>query len=261
MSFLQIGQLKYYVFNSFQKLGVPHGIFTRLGGCSPEPWYSLNVATSVGDSRENVIENRSRIMAIFNKSFDSVFDAWQIHSTKVLCSERPRLINEPHKKGDAVITSNQNVSLMMVFADCVPIFLYDTKKKVIGIAHAGWQGTVTRIAREAVIAMHSNYGCLPKNILAGIGPSIGPDHYEVGINIVDEVMAAFPHMYKSIIYKQNCKFYFNLWNANKIILQESGVKNIEISGVCTACNVKEWYSHRAENGKTGRFAAVLSLPL
>ncbi|HEY59452.1 MAG TPA: peptidoglycan editing factor PgeF [Anaerolineae bacterium] len=261
MPFLQNGQLKYFVFDYLRKAGILHGIFTRLGGCSPKPWHTLNVATSVGDTRENVIENRRRIMDVFGRNYDSVLDTWQIHSNKVICSEKPRPLEKPHIKGDCVVTSNPDVSLMMVFADCVPILLYDPNKKVIGIAHAGWQGTVKKVAGEAIVAMHSNYGCSPSNIFAGIGPSVGPDHYIVSSSIINKVITAFPLQYQRFVNNQKGNYTFDLWEANKFVLQAAGVQNIEVSGICTACNIKHWYSHRAENGKTGRFAAVISLPM
>ena len=261
MPFMKSGQLKYFVFDSLQEAGLPHGIFTRLGGCSPKPWHTLNVATSVGDSRENVIENRRRIMSVFGRKYDSVLDALKILFDKVICSEKPRPLEKQHKKGDSVITSNPAVSLMMVFADCVPILLFDPNKKVVGIAHAGWQGTINRVAGEAITAMHLNYGCSPDNILAGIGPSIGPDHYKVGISIINKVITAFPLQYQMFVNNKIRNNTFDLWEANKFVLQAAGVQNIEVSSICTACNTKLWYSHRAENGETGRFAAVISLPM
>jgi len=251
--------LKYLTLQTFDEYDVPHGFFSRRGGISPQPWASLNVATSVGDSRDNVIENRNRIMHIFGKNYTDVFDVWQIHSDIVQSSEEPRSIGEPHKKGDAIITSNPQVALMMVFADCVPILLYDVKKNIGAIVHAGWQGTVKYIACRTIEKMQNEYGCDTQNILAGIGPSISVDHYEIQNSTAEVIRESFPNGSEKIIAQRDDKLFFDLWAANELLLRRYPLKSIEIAGICTACELKDWYSHRAENGKTGRFAAVLNI--
>lgn len=259
MPFQDKDKLRYFTLSSFDKLGIQHGFFTRIGGVSPQPWVSLNVATCVGDAREHVIENRNRILEIFGKRYDSVFDTWQIHSDIVRCSENPRPVETPHEKGDAVITANPEVMLMMVFADCVPVFFYDTRKNVIAIAHAGWQGTAKHIVCRTIEKMQQEYGSDAQDIIAGIGPSIGVDHYEIGESTVSVVKESFPGEEDRILQKRAGKLYFDMWQANALLLESYPLKSIEIAGVCTACDLKNWYSHRAENGNTGRFAAVLTL--
>lgn len=261
MPFHEQGELRYFTLSTFDRQGVKHGFFTRKGGISPQPWDSLNVATSVGDSRENVIENRNRIMALFGKRYDSIFDTWQIHSDIVYYSETPRPILEPHQKGDAVMTSNPDVALMMVFADCVPLLFYDTQKKIIAVAHAGWQGTVQHIASKTIHKMKEVYGSQTSNIITGIGPSIGADHYEIGEDIIKQVANSFSFdgNEDKVLIKRDDKIYFDMWQANKLLLEKEHVASIEIAGLCTACDTSNWYSHRAENGTTGRFAAVLTV--
>jgi len=251
--------LRYFTLSSFDELGIEHGFFTRIGGVSPQPWSSLNVATSVGDAREHVIENRNRILGIFGKRYDSVFDTWQIHSDIVRWSESPRPVETPHEKGDAVITSNPKVALMMVFADCVPVLFYDTRKNVIAIAHAGWQGTVKHIVCRTIEKMQQKYGSNAQDIIAGIGPSIGVDHYEIGESIESVVKENFPGEESRILQRRTGRLYFDMWQANVLLLESYPLKSIELAGICTACDVDNWYSHRAENGNTGRFAAVLTL--
>ena len=259
MAFREQNGLRYFTLASFDEQGIPHGFFTRHGGVSPAPWTSLNVATSVGDSREHVIENRNRILSVFGKQYDAVFDTWQIHSDIVYHSEKPRLVDEPHKKGDAVMTSNPDVALMMVFADCVPVLFYDTKKQVIAIAHAGWQGTVKHIVCRTVEKMNKEYGSEAGDIIAGIGPSIGVDHYEIGESTAKIVEESFPNDKERVLKIINGKPHFDMWQANAALLEKYSLKSIEIAGLCTACDLDNWYSHRAENGKTGRFAAVIVL--
>lgn len=259
MPFHEQNGLYYFSLSTFDEQGVRHGFFTRQGGVSPIPWSSLNVATSVGDSRENVIENRNRIMALFGKSYDSIYDTWQVHSDLVLHSELPRPISEPHKKGDAVMTSNADVALMMVFADCVPILFYDIQNKVIAIAHAGWQGTLKHIASRTIEMMKETYHSEARHIITGIGPSIGVDHYEIGEETAREVAASFYEKEDMVLKKKGDKIYFDMWQANKLLLEQENVASIEIAGLCTACDINNWYSHRAEKGSTGRFAAVLTM--
>ncbi len=258
MPFREKNGLRYFTLSSFDEFGIEHGFFTRAGGISPQPWASLNVATSVGDARENVIENRDRILKIFGKGFDSVFDTWQIHSDIVRCSESPRPVEKPHAEGDAVITSNPEVALLMVFADCVPVLFYDTKKYVIAIAHAGWQGTVKHIVCRTIEKMQAEYNSNVQDIIAGIGPSIGVDHYEIGGSTEASIMETFPGQEERIFQRRAGSLYFDMWQANALLLERYPLKSIEIAGVCTACDLDNWYSHRAENGKTGRFAAVLT---
>lgn len=259
MGFQEENGLRYFTLPSFEENGIAHGFFTRLGGISPKPWESLNVATSVGDSRAHVVENRNRIMSIFEKNFDDVFDTWQIHSDIVHCSESPRSIEKPHEKGDAVITSNPTVALMMVFADCVPVLFYDTKKNVCAIAHAGWQGTVKHIVCRTVEKMQAEYGCASEDILAGVGPSIGVDHYEVGDSTKKIIEESFPGESEKVLQRRTGKVYFDMWQANVLLLERYGLKSIEVAGICTACDLQNWYSHRAEKGNTGRFAAVINV--
>jgi YfiH family protein len=240
-------------------MGVKHGVFTRKGGVSPGPWATLNLGGTVGDPRENVIENRRRIFEIFERPVESVFDVWQVHSAEVVCAESPRPLDQPHQKGDAILTNRAEITLLMRFADCVPIFLYDPKQKVVGIVHAGWKGTVNRTAAAAVLRMHSRYGTAPEDVIACIGPSIGPDHYQVGEEVVAEVQQAFSKKASLMLHAGNRKIHFDLWAANVWQLEEVGVKSIETAAICTACDLERWYSHRAEHGKTGRFGALISL--
>ena len=238
---------------------VVHGFFTRKGGVSPIPYASLNLSISTGDSREHIRQNRDLIFDAMERPNGSMFDVWQVHSDNVICSDKPRNIEEQPVKADAIFTQNPQVTLLMRFADCVPIFLYDPMRKAIGIVHAGWQGTIARIGREAVEAMGCQYGSNPADIHAGIGPSIGPDHYEIGEDVAKKVKTTFGADANFLLRQVDGKVLFDLWAANLLVLQQVGLKHIQVSNVCTACNLHDWYSHRGEGGKTGRFGAVLSL--
>jgi YfiH family protein len=148
---------------------------------------------------------------------------------------------------------------MMRFADCVPILLHDPERKVVGIAHAGWMGTVKGTVRFAVEALQQRFGSKLKDIRAGIGPSIGPDHYEVGPEVVEQVRQAFQGDASKLLSKGTGRMKFDLWTANRLLLEKAGVDQVEMAELCTACHTKDWYSHRAEKGRTGRFGAIIAL--
>jgi YfiH family protein len=236
-----------------------HGFFARHGGISPAPWMSLNQGGTVGDERSNVVENRERSFRFFNRDVRSIYDVWQIHGTTTICTNSPRDLDAPHIKADAIFTNNPDVTLFMRFADCVPIMIFDPIKKVTGIIHAGWKGTVNDIVGKSIQSIIRTYGCEPENLIAGIGPSIGPDHYSVGEEVREQVDANFDSYSQNILDRIDGKIHFNLWLANQYLLQKQGVKSIECSRICTACHTEDWYSHRAENGSTGRFGALIAL--
>jgi YfiH family protein len=253
--------LVYYQFASFANYPLHQAVFTRQGGVSPSPWNSLNFGGSLGDSRENIITNRERAFACFKLPVQSIFDVWQIHGNKIICTEKSRPLDSEHSKADAIFTNIPGITLFMRFADCVPIFFYDPRNRVIGIAHAGRVGTINRIARDCVKTMGKKYGSIPADIIAAIGPSIGPDHYEVKEDVLLQVNAEFPNSEELISLSVDGRTYLDLWKANQEVLHESGVEQVEMAGICTACNTTEWFSHRAENGKTGRFGALLALQM
>jgi YfiH family protein len=157
------------------------------------------------------------------------------------------------------MTDEPAVTLFMRFADCVPILLYDTRNKAVGIVHAGWRGTVQNAAGAAIRAMMVNLGSSPGDIWAGIGPSIGPDHYEVGQEVIERVRLALGEEGSRVLLRVNGATHLDLWEANRLQLDAIGVGQVDLSGLCTACHPDDWYSHRGENGKTGRFGAVIGL--
>lgn len=258
MPFQEKNGIRYFSFDNFPKT-ITQAIFTRRGGVSPEPWDSLNVGGSVGDERERVAENRIRSFHAMGRNPASIHDVWLVHSTDVVYADAPRPLEHPSTKADILLTDNPDVSLFMRFADCTPLFFYDPVKQVIGVAHAGWMGTVRNVAGVTISAMQKRYGCQPENILAGIGPAIGVDHYEVGPDVISQVQSAFGKDAERVIESRDGSTYFDLWTANELQLRNVGVRQVEISGLCTACHLDDWFSHRAEKGKTGRFGALMAL--
>ena len=261
MSFHQSDQLRYYSFDLFDSESLFQGIFTRRGGISSAPWTSLNTGGMSGDSLENVIENRRRIFSEFHLPVESIFDVWQVHSSEVIATDAPRPLDESHKKADAIVTNRQNITLFMRFGDCVPVFFYDPTQKVIAITHAGWLGTVAKIVQKTVECMRGQYHCDPRNILAGIGPSICAEHYEIKQDVIAKVQSSMGAEADDVLIDRGGKTYLDLWRANQIQLLLAGLSDdhIQVSGLCTAGNISDWYSHRGEHGKTGRFGALLAL--
>lgn len=148
---------------------------------------------------------------------------------------------------DGLVTSETDVALGVIIGDCVPVLLYDPVKHVVGLVHAGWRGTVATIARRAVEIMKAGYGCRPRTILAGIGPSIGPCCYEVGDEVIDAWMANNIPYARHAVIQSGDRQHFDLWTANRYALMEAGLqrRNIEDAAICTRCEYERYFSRRA----------------
>ena len=153
MPFIDNNGIRYYTFDLFPR-EVTQAVFTRQGGVSPEPWASLNVGGTVGDEVTRVRENRYRSFAALGRKIDSLFDVWQVHSAEAVIADAPRDPNEQLLQADAIFTDKPEVTLYMRFADCVPILFFDSKQGIVGLAHAGWLGTVRGMTSAAVAKMH-----------------------------------------------------------------------------------------------------------
>ena len=259
MGFVNQNGLRYYHFDSFDDEIVTHAMFTRQGGTSPKPWESLNMGSVVGDDKRRVEANRRRAFQALERDPASMHDVWQVHSARVARVDVPRAPEMIHTQADGMLTDQPEVTLFMRFADCVPLLLFDPVKQVVGLIHAGWRGTVKKIATEAVQEMVTGYGSRPRDIRAGIGPSISAERYEVGDEVVAQVEEAFGSQATRLLPKQAGRVNFDLWEANRILLADAGLEQIEIAGVCTASNLEDWYSYRAEEGPTGRFGVLIGL--
>lgn len=250
--------ISYFQFDIFNR-AITHAIFTRRGGMSPEPWASLNMGSTVGDEPDRVRENRRLALATQSCDLSSVYDVWQVHSVNVVVASAPRAPDTPHLQADAIITNLPQLMLMMRFADCVPILIHDPIRKAVGIVHAGWMGTVRGVVSIAVDAMQEHFQSDPADMVAAIGPSIGPDHYEVGSDVAVQVKEAFGGEASKILSNEDYVIRLDLWEANRLLLEHAGVRHIEMAGLCTACHTEDWFSHRAEKGRTGRFGAIIGL--
>lgn len=258
MPFRQSGPIRFFQFESLAHPSLVHAIFTRRGGTSPPPWKSLNVGGTVGDDWERVRENRRLAFEAVGRNPASMYDVWQVHSAEAIVVRKPRG-QEPICRADIMVTDSPRVSLFMRFADCVPVLLFDPGRRVIALAHAGWVGTVRKAVLVAMQTLREVYGTNPGDITAGLGPSIGPDHYPVGQDVLGQVRAAFGSKAEKYLTSIDGQVHFDLWTANYDLLRQAGAESVEVAGLCTACDPAQWFSHRAEHGVTGRFGALLGL--
>jgi hypothetical protein len=163
---------------------------------------------------------------------------------------------------DALATGIPDVPLVVLVADCCAVTVYDPANRAIGVAHAGWRGTVAGIASALVGRMSERFGSDPGDLVAGIGPSIGSCCYEVGGEVVERFTESWPNLADRILARATGrKTKLDLPEANRLILVGAGVRedNIETAGLCTACRTDWFYSHRAEHGNTGRFGVLVML--
>lgn len=252
--------LVYYQFEQWTN-GTPlvHALFTRLGGTSLPPWASLNVGGTVGDDLAAVRENLRRMYSVLDLDGMRACTVWQVHGADAVAVCSPVMHRRWLARADGMVTDVPGLPLVMRYADCAPIMLYDPVRRAVGLAHAGWRGTVLGTATSTVEAMCTAFGTRVQDIQAGIGPCIGPERYQVGEDVVQAMHDAFGHTDGLIRRDGDGSAYLDLWATNRLALERAGVEQIEIAGLCTATRTDEFFSHRAEGGLTGRFGVVVAL--
>lgn len=239
--------------------GLCHGVSERIGGKSTGHLSSLNFGFSAGDSYEYLVQNYHIFLEAIGAGKMDCFISRQVHETLVKkCGEEDLLILQPQASrtvADGLWTDGKAKVLIKQFADCVPVFIYDPLAHCFAVVHAGWRGTAAGIAKIALQELCQNAGAKAERMLCAIGPSIGPCCFQTG----DDCAAAFS---PSCVITTEGKQSVNLWKANKNMLIDAGVlpQNIAIAQICTACNTRAFYSHRAEQGQTGRMVGFAFLP-
>ena len=235
-------------FQNLAGAGIVHAISGRAGGVSAGRCASLNVSYNVGDPAERVDENLRRLSQAVGTHRDRLFAAYQVHGNAVTVVDAD---TAPRPRCDVLITQSPDRTLVLRFADCTPVLLADPKRKAVAAVHAGWRGSAVRAAGAAVDALSEAFGSQPGDLLAGIGPAIGPCCYAVGQDVVD-AFADRPWLFTDS--------RLDLWEANRQALVEAGVpaEQIEVAGMCTQCQSDRFFSHRANGGAlAGRFAALI----
>ena len=228
-----------------------HGFTTREGGGSRGPFRSLNLSETVGDDPERVEDNWVRLRRATGLTFARVR---QVHGCRVVEAEVGAAAGE---EADAVITSLPGVAACVSVADCVPVLIADPRSGSAAAVHAGWRGTLARAAAEGVRALVDRHGARPADLLAAIGPGIGPCCFEVSRDLAarfrDELGAATGN-------PRNVGSRADLWRANEQVLRGAGLarRRIETLGRCTSCEEGIFFSHRRDQGRTGRHVAFIA---
>ena len=263
------GEVAYLMFPLLEKTGlVKHGFSTRIGGVSEGIFSSMNLSFHRGDKEECVHENFRRMAEALGTRTEHMVFSNQTHTTNVRVvtkEDQGKGIHRPldYQDIDGLVTNEREVMLVTVYADCVPVYLVDTKHKAIGLCHSGWRGTVGKISQETLRVMKENFQTEAEDVIVGIGPSICQDCYEVSEDVVLEVEKSFGKEYMGeLVYaKENGKYQLNLWRANELALLQAGVpkQQIQTTDICTCCNSRYLFSHRATAGRRGNLAAFLEL--
>ena len=223
-----------------------HGFSARKGGVSNPPHDTLNLGTGTDDSPHHVDENRRRFFHAINFSEQRLAIPRQVHGNHIVRITEPGIYPDT----DGLLTDIPGIGLVVQVADCLPVYLYDPARRVIGLVHAGWRGTKSKIVSKTIVEMSRHYNTKAHDLHVFFGPSIGPCCYEVGNDVLKDF---------SEKYLKNGKL--DLWESNKDLLVDAGVKpeRIVVSRLCTVCLSEWFFSHRASRGKTGRMMAVIGL--
>ncbi|MBO5872750.1 MAG: peptidoglycan editing factor PgeF [Clostridia bacterium] len=258
----------YYTFPKLESAGGNlHAFSTRLGGISTGDCASMSFGFSLGDNRDNVLENYRRFCAAFCVKAENAVLSQQTHTANLRIVTKDDVgkgifRERDYTDIDGLVTNETDIVLVTQYADCTPLVFFDPVTKTVATSHAGWRGTVAEIGKKTVELMSKEFGAKPENILVGIGPNIGVCCYEVDDPVINEINKLlyldFNSCYTS---KGNGKYMLDLRETNRQILLNSGIKteNIDVADLCTCCNSDIFHSHRATGGKRGTLAAMISL--
>jgi YfiH family protein len=255
----QLNGLPAYLYHPWtHQPGLVHAILTRHGGVSRPPYATLNLGSAVGDDPAAVEANHMRVGDALGVDAGRLVKCHLVHGNTVHVvtgADAGQWLGH----GDGMVTATPGVFLSMRFADCVPILLHDPRRRAVGVAHAGWRGTLQDVAGAAVRTMVEALGCAAGDITALIGPSIGPCCYAVGNDVIAAAGAALPSSDSAALFKRRNggAAHFDIWEANRRQLLAAGAGRVLAMELCTACHRDHFFSHRAEHGRTGRFGAVI----
>lgn len=245
---------------------VEHGFSTRLGGVSQGIYKSMNLSYTRGDEKGAVDENFRRFCDRLHMDWQKIVSTDQTHTANVRIvtkADEGHGISRPKSffDIDGQVTDVPGLPLITYHADCVPLFFVDPVKKAIGLTHSGWRGTAARIGRNTVETMQKAYGSRPEDIIAVIGPSVCQNCYEVSEDVARAFMEGFRISDRLVYAKGGGKYQLNLWEANRQIMVDAGIKaeHITVTAWCTACHPDLLWSHRKSGSDRGSLAAFLML--
>jgi polyphenol oxidase len=262
----EIDNVEFLSFKHFDKTNlVNHCFSTKVGGVSVGMYASMNFGLGRGDDINHVICNFERLGNAVGFDYKDIVSSSQTHSTNCLnVVEKYRgngiLFKNEFEDIDGLITNTKGPVLMTFAADCATLYFLDTVKKVIAISHSGWKGTVNNMVKATIDEMVKLYNCEPKNILAGIGPSIGKCCFEVKTDVAD-LYYGLPYASEHIQNNGDGKYYIDLWSILKKQMTKCGIKscNIEVTDLCTKCRTDLFYSHRLSGNERGTMAGFIQL--
>lgn len=253
---------------AFDGLDLDVLVTTRGGGVSSGPYTSLNLGLHVGDQADDVLENRRRAAAALGADLGDMVFCDQAHGREVhvvSAADRGRgalSLDDAIAQTDALVTAEPGIALVIMVADCVPIVLYDPVARVLACVHAGWRGTVARVS-EAAVAVMSALGASPQNVIAGLGPAIAPDRYQVGEDVVEAAGHGLGGAATAEVIRPDGtgKWLFDLWTANRIVLREAGLadERISVAAIPTGSTGPGLFFSDREARPCGRFAAIARL--
>lgn len=256
--------ITYDIFKNFDF--IRHASSTRLGGVSKIDYLSgMNLGFKTDDTKENVIKNYEIFcektgIPMENLVFSSQFHNANIRVVTSLDRGKGLLKNMDYSDVDGLVTNEISTALTVFSADCVPILYVDAKNKAIGAAHCGWRGTIKGLAGKMVKKMNDEYKSNPSDIYAAICPSIKSCCYEVSEDLFKSFILEFPFIENTdCAFCKNGGFYLDLPKINERILKKNGVKNIEVSSLCTSCESDYLFSHRKSGGKRGIMAHIIEI--
>lgn len=248
--------ITYSIFNDIPFLY--HASSTRIGGVSKGELGAMNFGAATRDMKENIAENYSIFCNATGIEKESIVISSQFHNANIkVCSKKDRGegVCRPlsYSDIDGLVTNEENVTLCVFSADCIPVLFCDVKNKAVGACHCGWRGTYKNLPALMIEKMGEEYGTKPENIKAVIAPGISKCCYEVSEELWRDFTSRFSICDNECAEIKNNKFYLGLPAINKKILRTSGVlnENIYISDLCTCCNSEFLHSHRATDGKRG----------
>lgn len=233
-----------------------HAFCTRVGGASQDDYKSLNISFREGDEEFRVLANWDKLATAFEIPMENFLVLNQVHGDGIfIIKPHGEYFNSREQLNyDAIVTNRTNLAICIKTADCVPVFIVDPVKKVIAAVHAGWKGSALAITAKVVRLLKSQYGSEAQDLLAAIGPSIGPCCYEVDATAAD-AFRSHSHCETFLIPgKRKNRWMLNLVEVNHAQLRDAGLpaEHIDVSGWCTMCNQDAFFSHRGSGGITGR---------
>ena len=233
-----------------------HAFCTRWSGVSEGHFASLNFSVREGDGSDRIRKNRGIVASAFNLRADQFFVVHQVHGDRILIVDDANMSVLKHQSHqcDAIVTDRSGLAIGIKTADCVPVFLADREKRIIGVVHAGWRGTALNIAAKTVTAFAETFFSRSVDMIAVIGPAIGPCCYEVDETVFNAVTGDGSWESAFNPCGEKGKWMLDLSSANRRQLIQAGIpsENVFSADVCTSCRKDIFFSHRGEAGKTGR---------